>query len=151
MTDFQFNEPLEESLFSFDAPDDYTVQEQTPVPQVPGGEESLIEALRGYTKLADGQFPASISDWGEWSVLFSQDNDNGRLTAEATLVMSHLGSLIPFLSQMTKDSYEYLGEGKTLADTDMVIFWYKTEDETYRAIYGDLTVKTVAADDLPQE
>jgi len=151
MTDFQLNEPLDESLFSFDAPDGYTIRARTPLPKVSGGEESLIEALRGYTILTDGQFPASISDWGEWAVLFSKDNDNGRPTAEATRVMSHLGSIIPFLSRMTKDTYEYLGKGKTLADTDTVIFWYKTKDGTYRAVYGDLTVKAVAADDLQKE
>jgi outer membrane lipoprotein-sorting protein len=151
MTGFQFNQPLDESLFSFDVPDGYTVQEQRSVPKVPGGEESVVEALRGYTKLSGGQFPASISDWGEWAVLFSKNTDNGRPTAEATRVMSHLGSILPFLTRMTKDDYEYLGKGKTLADTDAVVFWYKTKDGTYRAVYGDLTVKAVAADDLPKE
>lgn len=151
MTGFQFNQPLDESLFSFDVPDGYTVRKQRPVPKVPGGEESVVEALRGYTKLSGGQFPASISEWGEWAVLFSKNNDNGRPTAEATRVLSHLGSILPFLSRMTKDDYEYLGKGKTLADTDTVVFWYKTKDGTYRAVYGDLTVKAVAADDLPRE
>jgi len=151
MTDFRFNEPLDESLFSLDAPDGYTVQVQRPVPKVPGGEESVVEALRGYTKLSGGQFPSSISDWSAWSAVLSKNNDNGRPTAEATLISSHLGSILPFLSRMTKDEYEYLGKGKTLADSDAVVFWYKTKEGTYRAVYGDLTVKAVAADDLPKE
>ncbi len=151
MTDFQFNKPLDETLFSFDVPDGYTVQVQPPVLKVPGGEESLIEALRGYTKLADGHFPASISDWSAWSSVLTKNNDNGRPTAEALRISSHLGSIIPFLSRMTKDNYEYLGKDKTLADTDTVIFWYKSKDGIYRAVYGDLTVKAVAADDLPKE
>ena len=65
--------------------------------------------------------------------------------------MSHLGSIIPFLSQMTKDDYEYLGKGKTRADTEAVIFWYKTKDGSYRAVYGDLSAKAVALDDLPKK
>ena len=52
---------------------------------------------------------------------------------------------------MTKDDYEYLGKDKTLADTEAIIFWYKTKDGSYRAVYGDLSAKAVAVDDLPKE
>src|SRR5207244_4027655 len=72
MTDFRFDQQLDESLFSVAVPAGYTVQ-QLAVPSVPGGEASVIEALRGYTKRDDGKFPPSLSDWGPWAVLFSKD------------------------------------------------------------------------------
>lgn len=176
MTGFKFNQRVDESLFSFDVPDGYTVHNQPPPPprvclatekltealrrhgvrkqavppKVSVGEENVVEALRGYTKLADGRFPASISKWDEWAVLFTKNSDNGRITAEAKLVSGHLGSIHAFLYQMPKDSYKYIGKGKTLADTDAVVFWHKTRDGAYRAVYGDLTVKAIAADDLPK-
>jgi hypothetical protein len=45
------------------------------------GEGSIIEALRGFTKLADGKFPKSIVDWGDWSVFLSQSGASQEETA----------------------------------------------------------------------
>ena len=64
MTDFRFGEKLDESLFSFDVPAGYKVQQQLAVPAVSGGEASVIEALRGWTKRDGGKFPASLTNWG---------------------------------------------------------------------------------------
>jgi outer membrane lipoprotein-sorting protein len=153
MTDFRFDEPLDESLFSADVPEGYKVVGQpreAVAPSVPGGEESVVEALRGYTKQADGKFPASIADWGPWAVLFSKGSKDGKLDPEAVKVLSHLGAITPFLSGMKKSDYEYLGDGKTTAQKDDVVFWYKRPDGTYRAIYGDFSAKDIAADKLPK-
>ena len=86
MTDFRFNERLDESLFSFDVPAGYKVHQPSGVPSnravrdaIPGGETSVIEALRGYTKRDGGKFPPSLTDWGPWAVLFSKDVKGGAL------------------------------------------------------------------------
>jgi len=149
MTDFRFNEPLDESLFSFNAPAGYTVQKQRPTPKVAGGEESIIEALRGYTKRSAGKFPKSITEWGDWAVLFSADSKDGQPNEEATKVLAHLGSILPFLVSRSKDDYQYLGAGKFLNDEHCIVFWYRTEGEKYRAIYNDLSVSDVERKDLP--
>jgi outer membrane lipoprotein-sorting protein len=149
MTDFRFNEPLDESLFSFDVPAGYTVQKQRPVPKVAGGEESIVEALRGYTKRSEGKFPKSITEWGEWAVLFSADSEDGQPNEEVTKVMAHLGSILPFLVSRSKDDYQYLGAGKSLDDERCIVFWYRTEGEKFRAIYNDLSVSDVEKKDLP--
>jgi hypothetical protein len=45
---------------------------------------------------------------------------------------------------------QYVGEGVRLGDADSVVFWYQTPGSaTCRAVYGDLTVKDVAPEDLP--
>ena len=149
MTDFQFNASLDESLFSYEIPKGYQSQQQAVVPNVPGGEASIIEALRGFTKVSEGKFPKSITEWGEWAVVFSKDNQNGQPTAEATKVMAHLGSIIPFLVGRSQDDYEYLGAGKTSKDPRCIIFWYRTDDKKLRAIYNDLKAAEVQESDLP--
>jgi len=151
MSDFRFDEELDESLFSFAVPEGYQVRRQPTVPSVPGGEASVVEALRGYTKRDGGKFPPSLTDWGPWAVLFSQGSRDGTLDPEVTRVMAHLGAILPFLVSMPKDDYAYLGEGKTIDQKDSIVFWYKRPDGTYRAIYGDLSVKDVKAEDLPQK
>ena len=151
MSDFRFDEKLDESLFSFAVPAGYKVRQQPTVPSVPGGEASVVEALRGYTKRAGGRFPSSLTNWGPWAVLFSKGSGDGTVDPEATRVMGHLGAILPFLVSTPKDDYAYLGEGKTVDQKDAVVFWYKRPDGTYRAIYGDLSVKDISAENLPKK
>jgi outer membrane lipoprotein-sorting protein len=148
MTDFRFNEPLDKSLFSFDVPEGYKTQKQLVIPKVAGGEKSIVEALRGYTKQSGGKFPKSISEWGEWAVLFSSGSKDGQLSEEVTEIMAHLGSILPFLMTQSKDDYEYLGAGKSVDDKRCIVFWYRTKDATLRAIYNDLSVADVQEKDL---
>lgn len=148
MTDFRFDESMDPTLFSLKIPEGYTAQNQV-VPRVSGGEQSVIEALRGFTKRSSGKFPESISDWGAWAVLFSTGSDDGVPSADTTEVMAHLGSITPFLVQLPKDDYEYLGEGKSIADKRSIVFWYRKPDGTIRAIYNDLSVNEIDQSDLP--
>ncbi len=150
MTELRFDASVDESLFSFTAPEGYRTQKAAPVPVVPGGEESIIEALRGYTKRDNGKFPTSLAAWGEWAVLFSKDSRDGTIDAEATRVMANLGAITPFFMSMPKTDYAYLGAGKTIAQKDALIFWYKKPDGTYRAIYADLTARVITAEKLPK-
>ena len=151
MTDFRFDEPLDESLFSLDVPAGYKVMELNPMAmeKLLDGEFNIIEALRGYTKNADGKFPTSLTDWGEWAVLLSTDSTDGKLSPETTKIMGYLGAIMPFLSGLPKDDYDYLGEDKTTHETTAIIFWYKNKAGVYRAIFGDLSIKDVTQDQLP--
>jgi outer membrane lipoprotein-sorting protein len=151
MTDFRFDEKLDDSLLSFAVPAGYKVRQQPTTPTAPGGEASVVEALRGYTKRAGGKFPSSLADWGPWAALFSNGNSDGTLDAEATHVMANLGAILPFLVSMPKNSYAYLGQDKTVDQKEAIVFWYKKADGTYRAIYGDLSVKDIKAEHLPQK
>jgi hypothetical protein len=146
MKDFRFNETLDESLFSYEVPKGYKARELPPSPTLLSGEESVIEALRGFTKLADGKFPQSLADWGEWAVFISQ---SGASQDETATIMARLGAITPFLFSMSKDDYQYLGAGKTIRDDRTIVFWHRTEDRQIRAIYNDLTVAVINETDLP--
>ncbi len=150
MDTFQFHESLDESNFSFDVPAGYKVQKQAVLPKLAGGEQSVIEALRGFTKRSKGKFPKSITEWGEWAVLLSAENKDGKPTDEATAVLAHLGATMPFLLELKQEDYEYTGAGKSTEDKRCIVFWHKTKDGKLRAIFNDLTVAEVNKEELPK-
>ncbi len=51
---------------------------------------------------------------------------------------------------MQKEDTHYQPESVKLGDAGKILLWYKPEGkETYRAIYGDLHVAELTADQLP--
>lgn len=49
-----------------------------------------------------------------------------------------------------KDSFRYLGKGVRLGDKDRLVCWYRLKGvQTYRAVYGDLRVVDITAEELP--
>ena len=157
MTEFKFDTQLDESLFSYEAPEGYEVRQAPVLPKAVGGEEGLVIALRGFTKQSDGAFPASITDWSEWVTLPFKRLAEGKPELDAkgkeeqARDMSSIGAVLPFLNGMDKADYAYRGKGKTTAEKDAIVFWYKKPDGTYRAIYGDLSVKDITVKDVPVE
>lgn len=59
---------------------------------------------------------------------------------------------IMFMMKLPAESISrYAGENVKHGDADTAIFWYQPSgSETYRVIYGDLSVKDVAPENLPQ-
>jgi hypothetical protein len=55
--------------------------------------------------------------------------------------------------RIVENSFRYLGKGVTLGDKDRIVCWYRLKNakdpKTYRVVYGDLSIKDVAAEDLP--
>ena len=50
-----------------------------------------------------------------------------------------------------ENDWHYVGNGVKLGNAESPICWYRPDDsETYRVIYGDLSVKDVAPEDLPK-
>ena len=55
-----------------------------------------------------------------------------------------------FFQHLSAD-WHYAGCGVKLGDAEKVIFWYRPRDsETYRVVYGDLSVKDVVPENLPK-
>ncbi len=51
----------------------------------------------------------------------------------------------------SRGEWHYAGAGVKLGDAATAIFWYQPQgSDTYRVIYGDLSVKDVAEADLPK-
>jgi hypothetical protein len=69
LSDFVFNAPMDESLFSVEPPPGYTVRTEK-ADESPDRERDLLEMFREYTKLTGGVFPESLdmqtASWVYW-------------------------------------------------------------------------------------
>jgi len=151
---FQFDVPVEEleSLVSMDLPDGYTEQKKV-FDMTTSTEQDLVECLRIWAEvLLDGNFPEAI---GMEELMKQLPQVEAKLAEsivsaeEGTQKGMTLGKGMLFIMGL-KDQH-YAGNGVKLGEADKAIFWYLPEGaDTYRVIYGDLSVKDVAAENLPK-
>jgi len=157
MTDFQFNAELDDSLFSLVPPEGFTrLEVQADVSTVT--EQDLTAYLQMWsTWTKDGSFPptfnpielpkvtAEMIKEGKFGEGETSDQER---RAEAMLMYRG----IMFVTQLPADSnWRYAGENVKYGEAETPIFWYQpTGSQTYRVIYGDLSVKNVTPEDLPQ-
>ena len=156
-SDIRFDMEFDEQLFSMKPPADYclvdleTQQLQTPFELT---EQHLIEGLAVYPKYLDGKFKtrymggrpmteevkkkfqAEVKKYEGWSDIESHK--------------SLLGSA--FIEQLPKGSnYQYVGEDVKFGDANTpVCWWIPRGSKTYRVVYGDLSIRDVEPDDLPE-
>jgi len=143
---FNFDEEADESLFSFEVPEGYTVcdVDEKVVQAAMAPEENLIELMRGHAELADGKLPASLDDWASWLEVLSLD---GKVNEE---LAGKLGAALAFLTSMRSNDYAYLGDGLWLDQPERaIVFWYR-KDGKLRAIYSDLSASDITEIDLPK-
>ncbi len=148
MKNFEFNLSLDSKLFSFDVPLGYESTTAEKLPELLPFEESLVEALKGYTEMSGGKFPKSITDWGDWAILMV---DSGLTKEKSALLSARLGTLLPYLTSMLHDDYDYIGAGKEVGNHRVIVFWYRNADKQLRAVYSDFTISTIAEADLPKK
>ena len=155
MKNFQINPPVDDSLVSMDVPDGYNLA-KTDLDMTDLTEEDFIESLRVWAKIVrDGTFPDEI---GSESAMKAVPVLGAKLTAmniseeEGTQMGLSFGKGMMFHQMLLAQSQcHYAGQGVKLGDASKAIFWYKPQgSENWRVIYGDLTVKDVATEDLPK-
>ena len=161
--DIVLDAKLDDSLFSLDPPEGYTLQVKRR-PQVT--EKEMIDYLGILADFNDKTFPDQV-----FPCVFPSDRRNktwdkpkkDRTAAEQKLLdtddhyrRAELYSMPTghFVSEHTvEESFRYLGKGVKLGDKDRIVCWYRLKDakdaKTYRVVYGDLSVKDVAPEDLP--
>ena len=150
----QFDLEMDDSLFSMDVPAGYTLQ-QMGLDLTGSTEEDFIAGLRFLAEVGDGFFPEDISieyfvknaiQIGE-KIGASKIPDSEKLKAGEIL-----GKFVTFLRFFKGEGqWHYAGNGVELGDATKAIFWYQPKDsQTWRVIYGDLSVKDVNEADLPK-
>ena len=158
MTDFQFDVELEDSLFSLTPPDGY-FRMDVQVDASATSETDLIEYLRlwsSWTK--DHTFPPTFHpiELQKASMemaedgMFGGDNTSDQERFQHAMKMARG---IVFVTQLSAEGsqWRYAGENVRSGDAETAIFWYQPSGSaTYRVIHGDLSVKDVAPEDLPQ-
>jgi hypothetical protein len=162
-SDINLDAELDESLFQLEPPMDYTIKTKG-LPQMT--EKEMVDYLGIAADYNDKTFPDQVSPF-----MFSSDRLNKiwykpkkeRTPAEQKLIETgdyyrragmYMMPVHHFVNYNTIEmSFLYLGKGVKLGDKDRIVCWYKLKDakdpSTYRVVYGDLSVKDVAPEDLP--
>lgn len=156
MKNLEFDAPVAEALVSMEIPDGYT-QKQTDMDLSTATEEDFIESLSIWAKvLGDGVFPEEIGSEAtmkQMPALIEKLKAMNISEEEGTRMGMKVGLGMMFhqMVDMGGCKWQYTGDGVKFGDVEKVIFWYQPKGSSnYRVIYGDLSVKDIAPEDLPQ-
>lgn len=154
---FEFNIPIADSEVSMEVPEGYTVKE-TPLDFSNVTEANLVGSLRVWaTVLLDNRFPDELNTQAYMAQVPNLEKKIGALDIPEN-EMEQMG--VNFIQGMLflqtfelhkKGPWHYAGKGVKFGQSEIPIFWYRPKDaQSYRVIYGDLTVKDVAPENLPK-
>ena len=155
MKNFEFNADVDESLVSMEVPDGYTL-EKTDLDLGNATEEDFIESLRIWAEIiGDGTFPEAIGTEATMKQmpLLVQKVTAMQVSEEkgTEIGMSFAKGMLFHQTLESQGQWTYAGVGVKLGDADKAIFWYQPKDSPKRrVIYGDLSVKDVAPEELPK-
>ena len=154
LKNFEFNIPISEDQISLDPPAGYKMR-QTQMDFSKLSEKDLIESLRVWAKyLRDGTFPPQLlkQEYFKQIPLFRQKIGGLSIPdAEKEQLGNYFIQGMMFIQILNEMEWHYAGAGVKLGDAEKAIVWYRPEgSETYRVIYGDLSVKDVAPENLPK-
>jgi outer membrane lipoprotein-sorting protein len=159
MTDIVFNVEIDDILFDQEIPADYTIRTMQMDASEPT-EADLIEMFRLWAGHIDGNLPTTVdmnasTDFVRLQQMKMKDegvepSEERMIQLQQTVMKMARGWL--FVQQLPADSDgHYAGQGVTFGDATTPIFWYRPQgSQTYRVIYGDMSVREVSAEELPQ-
>lgn len=154
---FEFNIPIDPSEVSMEVPAGYQQQEaQLDLSNVT--EKDLVESLQIWASvLRDGTFPDQLSTQEYMAQIPLMEQ---KYIEKKVPVALGENPGFEFVQGMMfiqtfqikgMEPWHYAGAGVKLGDASKAIFWYRPkESQTYRVIYGDLSVKDIAEKDLPK-
>jgi hypothetical protein len=152
----EFDVPVDESLVSMDVPDGYTLHERE-LDYTDFDEQDFIVVLQHWAEhVLGGNFPDSVSGEDIFKVapVLRQKVDQLNISDEEKMQIGMaMGRGVMFFRQleMSGADWHYVGKGVEFGDANTAVFLYQPEgSDTYRVIYGDLSVKDSAPEDLPK-
>jgi outer membrane lipoprotein-sorting protein len=155
MTDFEFNVPLENSLFSLTPPEAYSVisaEINTGSPT----ESDFIQSLRKCAEMAGGSFPPGFdpASLGKtFAMVFAKSKGPSKADMQKRMQeMTNITWGLKFALELPPEANaHYAGRDAKLDTPDRPIFWYQpTGSDQYRVIHADLSVSLQkTAPDVP--
>jgi hypothetical protein len=155
LTNITFGVELDDQLFDMTIPDDCVAMnmstEEFTIP-FELTEKHLVEGLKIAAGHRGGKFPTLFKGGRPGKeALDKHVEEDSRIVAPvedgfAGMLATEYIKRLPGGSE-----WQYMGEGVTLGDATKPVCWYRTPDsKTCRTIYGDLSVRDVAPEDLPE-
>jgi len=155
--DIVFDAELDDSLFRLDPPEGYTIETHAR-PQVT--EKEMIDWLGVLADFNDQTFPDQPTVFSDRINKAWEKPEKERTPAEQRFldleqhyITAGLNSMPTghFIQDSTaENSFRYLGKGVKLGDKERIVCWYKLNGaQTYRVVYGDLSVRDVPPEALP--
>ncbi len=166
--EIRYDAALDDSLFRIEPPKGFTVEVKQ---RDRVTEKEMIEYLGILADFNDKLFPDDA--FSHWNLLDKIDRAQKKPRKDLTEAQRklletdmrygwrfgtvHNAPILVFFSwdpdSTVEKSFRYLGKGVKLGDKDRIVCWYKLRDakdpNTFRVVYGDLTVKDIAPQDLP--
>jgi hypothetical protein len=153
MSDFDFDAQIDDSLFSLDPPKGYTLTDGQALKMAEPSEEAFIKFLRKYAEETEGNlFLPSLDTAGMMKAVQLRKKTAPNPPMSEFMKQNQENTLgLMFAMMMTSaNDFHYAGEGIALGNAQKPICWYKpTGAQTYRVIYGDLSVREAAPGNLP--
>jgi len=160
MDDFKWGVRLEPDVFKPNIPADYTLRESV----LPGLDEvAAIEALRKFVEFTDGNYPSRPNgptirqeSWPRINKKYQPIEPNKQLTKEQLQARldesTKLQGFIDFYMKLAQDGNQpaYYGKDVKAGDANAVLMRWKVTDDTYRVIFGNLTIENVGAEKLKE-
>lgn len=142
VSDWEFDRPMDESLFELKAPEGYALRE--PMNMSRGGSlEDVAATLKLWVDARGGTFPDDLAPTS-----FTRDYKQPADEKEQQRVAQILGKGFMFLGQHR--NAVYAGKGVKLNAPDTPVYWYQPKGaKTYKVLYADLTVRDVEPEALP--
>jgi hypothetical protein len=162
--DIVFDAKVDDTLFSLKPPEGYTVKHENLALRIT--EQDMLNYLGVFVEFHEGAFPdeafPAYNNLDKVNVALAKPvRKRSAIDIKYLAMDDHyhqfgLGSPFDFFHvshDVVENSFRYVGKGVKLGDKDAIVCWYKLKDaknpNTYRVVYGDLSVKDVAAEDLP--
>jgi len=159
MDDIVFDVELDESLFSLEVPAEYTIQTMQ-VDASEATEKDLTEMFQTWAEYMDNSLPSALDMNAPMEFMKYQVKKamkEGREPSEESVlelqkIILRMGRGLMFIQSLPKESdWHYFGKGVKFGDANTPVFWYRPKgSEAYRVIYGDLSIREVSADQLPE-
>ncbi len=164
-SDIIINAELDESLFA--VPEGYDAR-TIEIDSSKVSEDDLIHTLHLWADNTDGEFPLelNIKAAGEFFQRIREKMGLKGLTfkegetpefaepkfSEFFPIRQRIIRGLGFISKLPPESdWHYVGKDVKFGEAEKPIFWYKPEGSpTYRVLYGDLSIKNVKPENLPQ-
>jgi len=176
-TDFVFNPPLDESLFSLTPPEGYTLMDTPKAVDVsPPTEQDLVTMFQQLRESGGEAFPeecnmnsclevvkggfkekavAAAKQQGKTSPAKGMTGMVKAMTETMTKTMMALMTKVTrgtmFVQTLKPENdFHYLGAGVRFGESEKPVCWWKPDGfQSYRVMYGDLSVRDVMPDNLP--